>query len=168
MSFRIVLLLTMLVSFVVSFGVMWRGSRAQPPAIVVERAAIEPPVAPPPIRSLPPTAQPSQVPDASVPSASMDAAPRAAASPNTPLETALPVQLRFRHINHNIQATIVNVSKEILTVDISVQQSGAQTTLELTPGMPTLFGVHDGLELHSADEVTLRSASYLELAATVP
>jgi hypothetical protein len=166
-----ILLLTMLASFAVTFGVgvMWQGAPAEPPPIVHERAAIQPRIAPSPIRSVPPAVQLSPaVPDTAI----LDAKPPPASGSSTPVEAAaLPIQIRFRHINNIIQATVVNVSDAELTVDATVLNSDtrqtSQTTLNLTPRIPAVFGIRDGLELHPADEVTLRGGSYRELVATV-
>ena len=191
-----ILLLTMLASFAVTygFGVLWQGRPAEPPPIVRERAAIETQIAPSPIRAEPPAIVPkrpaietqiaprpigsvplaAQLPPAARNAANAGAYPLSASGSSTPVEAdlaALPVQIRFRHISNIIQATVVNVSDAELTVDATVlnpvSQQTSLTTLNLAPRIPTVFGVRDGLELHPADQVTLRGASYGELVTTV-
>jgi hypothetical protein len=181
-SFRNIFLLAMLVSLVpFGLGVLWQNKLWQQQPKGPERAAIEPQIAPRPIRSVLVTARSSsEIPGAANedpqtlaaalrrPVVDTDARPLPASSTGTPAKAALPVQIRFRHMNNIIQATVVNVSNVDFTVNVSDRQSGMQTTLDLAPGIPTIFDVRHGLELRSADEVTLQCDSYRDLVTTVP
>jgi hypothetical protein len=194
MSSKIILLITVLVSSAVFFAAIWQDKAPEPTPISSESPVIEPQLAPLSGRSVQPGAQRSSpLPDAAradsqlrsaarPPSAAQrpsvapytaytDAGPTVAGPNAPPLDGALPIQIRFRHMSDIIEATIVNVSKEELTVNVSVLHSGSQTsqtTLDLAPGIPVVFGVRDGIELHSADEVRLLAADYRESLASVP
>lgn len=175
MSFRTIIILTSIVAFAVFFAVMWQRYSVDPP--IVAKSAAEPQMAHPPISSVAPAAQPStEVADTAnadpaaqkfrtVPgNANVDATP---SDPNAPVESEMPVQIRFRHVNNLVLGTIVNESKAQLSVAVIDQQSGTQTTVDLEPRIPAMVGVRDGLELHSGDEVTVRAGSYREVITKV-
>jgi hypothetical protein len=182
MSFRSIFLLMMLASLVpFGLGVMWQNRQWQQQPTAPERAAIEPQIAPETVRPVSSTARSSPAaPDGAhedprplvaaqrysvVGTAN---APLPASSSSTQAKAALPVQIRFRHINNIVQATVVNVSNVELTVKVSDRQSGSYTTLDLAPGIPAIFDARHGLELRAADEVTLQCDSYRDVVTTVP
>jgi hypothetical protein len=171
MSSRTIIVLTLIVGFAVFFIVMWqRYSVDPPPPIVAERAPVVPQMAAPPIPAVPQVAQqlPAAADTARDPAAqSYRTVEDSASGSSAPVEGALPVQVRFRHINNLVLGTIVNESNAQLSVEVIDRQSGTQTTLDLDPRIPAMIGVRDGLELHSGDEVAVRGASYRELVTKV-
>jgi len=173
---------TMLVSFTVSFAVMWRGRTEEPSSVPISRTDIEPQVAPE--VSAPGQAAASPVPIATtppitpkMPPITPKMPPRALSGSDDPSAQAnseLPIYVGFRRVaerNNATEGLIVNQSDKALSIAVTVVNFHTKEIshgyLNVDPRGRTTFGVDDGLALHPADEVTLQSPPYPDLVRHV-
>jgi hypothetical protein len=160
------LALTMLVTFSIAFCFLWRNHAADSVSAPA-KAAAETPL---PVRSpaqSPPVAQPAELALPAAHAGSTAPAPAAAAVP--PVSAAaeeMPVELHFRHRPdlNSIQASLLNRSENALVVDALVFDPRTQQTskvqLSVAAYKAATFGVDDGLDIQSGDQITLRCAPY--------
>jgi hypothetical protein len=182
MKLRIAIAITMIVGFVVTFGVLtWGGrDRDHTPAVQSPRAAaklepVNPAVRPlssdaaGPAASAPPAEISRQTP--ALAEAPAEAVPASAA---TAAQTELPVQFNYRRSAENPQTydiTLVNKIDEPVTLDMTIlnpasgQASNAQITLESSEAKKV--GVDDGLEIEVGDQITLRNPAYNAMVAEI-
>lgn len=116
----------------------------RPNAVIAPAIARVPSIAPPP-----------------APAATLDDAP------------ALPVsvQVMYRHRINSIIANVSNISGDALSIQASVVRNGSQVSglqIDLPPYGTQSFGVADGVDMQSGDQLVLHSADFRERSQTVP
>jgi hypothetical protein len=166
------IILTMAISFTVTFAVLWRPRQAEKP---LETVAAAPVVAPPGVR------QPRREPVSAAPIAPP---PRAMAAPNpsnlAPDNTRaaqapeLPVEIHFRSRPDlgRVQGSVINRSENELVIDATIfdphTRENSKILLDIGPFASEPFGVNDGLEIQSGDTITLQSGSYRDRVSQIP
>jgi|GEM_PF-6094345 len=98
-----------------------------------------------------------------------------APAPAAPLDEApaLPVsvQVMYRHRINSIIANVSNISGDALSIQASVVRNGSQVSglqIDLPPYGTQSFGMADGVDMQSGDQVVLHSADFRERSQTVP
>jgi hypothetical protein len=172
LSFRALLVLTMLVTFGLSLGVMlWQRSAEAPPAIAATRA--NPQVAPSmqaPKSLAQSVARPLPVKQEPKPAS----VPIAASLPTPADPDRMPVDVVFRHRDrlNKFEGRIVNTSGQPLTIEVRVLSASThyttQAQVSVGANIQTRFGIDDGLDMQSGDQVTLRSYPFRDQTVQIP
>jgi hypothetical protein len=96
-----------------------------------------------------------------------------AAADETPADE-MPVELHFRHRPdlNKVQASLANSSENALVVDALVfdprTNQSAKIQLDVAPYKAATFGIDDGLDIQSGDQITLRSTPYRDKVVAIP
>jgi hypothetical protein len=127
------------------------------------------------------SAQPLPTPVAAAPAAApaaLDKAPTIpandAATPMTADPEQLPVQVVFKRRErlNKFEGRIVNTSSDPLQVEVSVLSATTHftTQAQVSVGayLQSHFGIDDGLDMQSGDQVTLRSYPYHDSVLQIP
>jgi hypothetical protein len=174
LSFRASIVVTMLATFALSLGVMlWnRGSVKAPPYAIaapnIDQREPPPVLAPAPLA--PPVARPLTVKEdqkaVSVPSG---------VSLATPADSAqLPVEVVFKRRErlNKFEGRIVNTSGDPLLIDVRVLSASthytSQAQVSVGAYIQTRFGIDDGLDMQSGDQVTLKSNVFRDQVLQIP
>lgn len=173
LSFRAMIVVTMLATFALSLGVMlWnRGSEAPPYAIAAPSVSQrEPPPVQAPAPLAPSVARPLTVKEEQ----------KAASVPNgvglaTPADPArLPVEVVFKRRErlNKFEGRIVNTSGDPLLIDVRVLSASthytSQAQVSVGAYIQTRFGIDDGLDMQSGDQVTLKSNLFRDQVLQIP
>jgi hypothetical protein len=170
------IVVTMAVTFCLSFAVMWNRRPQQPSARESTPESTITPVpamTPAPIRSRPPGGhrEPSTAPVGIQASAAGSPAVQTPAAPALP---AMPVALSIGHNHrHNTtEASMVSLSESPVSIQVSIVNSSTHSSsnlrIELAPHSQQYVGTAEGVELNPGDQVTLQNPSYQDLMQQVP
>lgn len=177
---------TMLVSFALSLGVMlWqRGPRpfigsgpAPQAAVPVQRAGTDRnPMTASPERSVPRSPPVIDAPQPAGPtSLRTPARPASASTASDSTDPAeMPVQIVFKHRDrlNKFEGRVVNTSGEPLTLDVRVISGSthyaSQTQVSVGAYVQSHFGIDDGLDMQSGDQVTLQSHPFRDQVIKIP
>ncbi len=86
----------------------------------------------------------------------------------------LPVEIHFRHRpdQARIQGSVVNASADELVIEAVVYSPGTRQTqtfqLLVAPHAGKPFGLDGELDMHSGDQITLKSSPYRDKVARIP
>jgi hypothetical protein len=177
LSFRASIVVTMAATFAVSLGVMsWHRDSAgalmpnlaTPPSVVRQRAAA-PVMAPAsPTQSVAP-ALPAMVQERKPPSS----AHGSSVTSSTEL-AQIPVEVAFRRRArlNKFEGRIANTSGDPLVIDVRVLSASTHytTQAQVSVGayLATGFGIDDGLDMQSGDQVTLQTNSFRDQVIQIP
>lgn len=171
--------LSIIAIFAVSFGILWKQRQTE--ASRVSNAEISQSATAGSMSAAAGAPQLARGDPGNPTTAAQNAAapPRGATTP--PEENAadsgaveLPVELHFRKRadQGKIQGSVVNNSATELVIDADVFSPSAQETakfqLTVAPYSGKPFGLDDGLDLHSGDQLTLKSSPYRDKVARIP
>jgi hypothetical protein len=166
----------MIAIFSASFGILWnQRKKAEPPARIPEIPVI---AGASPAAAI--GAANRALTDLSAPTG--DAAPQAPAATtsgaaSTGIDSApdeMPVELHFRQRldQGKIQGSVLNNSGTDLVIEAVILSASTKETGKFQIVVPPYgaipFGLDDGLDMHSGDQITLRSPPYRDKAATIP
>jgi len=97
------------------------------------------------------------------------------ASPAPPEDAAadeVPIELHFRHLQGKVQGSALSQSADDLVVAASVvsgrTKERAEFQISVAAYKAQTFGLNDGLDLQSGDQITLRSSPYRDRVVVVP
>lgn len=175
LSFRASIVVTMLATFALSLGVMlWnRGSVKTPPSYAIAAPSVnqrEPPPVPAPAPLPSPVARPLTVIEdqkaGSVPSGV------SLATPADPAQLPVEVVFKRRERLNKFEARITNTSGDPLLIDVRVLSASthytSQTQVSVGAYIQTRFGIDDGLDMQSGDQVTLKGNLFRDQVLQIP
>lgn len=165
------IILTMLLSFTVSFAFMyWHG---EPKASAIPETLPATSVVEPPSPRPAPLANARSPLPVSGPQAPSHAQARADSS-TAAAEEPVPVDIQIWNRRHKgkVEGRIHNTSDHPLSVTILGRNSSgeqtAQLMLDLTAGEEKSFGTDQGMDLHESDQIVVSSAGYQNKESAVP
>ena len=170
------IILTMVLSFCVSFAIMyWERKIQERAAPIVESAPSVAASAPASAPVRPPVAQ-HQEPAASAnrSAVSADRPPETVTPGDEAPEAALPVafHIRNRRDLNKIDGDIRNISDKPMSITLRAVSSGTQATSEirfqLAPGERKAYSTDDGLNMQTNDELIVESPPYQDRVIRVP
>jgi hypothetical protein len=169
---------TMVVTFSLSFAIMWNRrpqepsrSASTPESTITPVPAMTP--APVPVRSWPPGGH-REPPTAPV---GAQASPAGSPAVQTPAAQALPAMPVALNIGHNhrhntTEASMVSLSESPVSIQVSIVNPSTHRSsnlrIELAPHSQQYIGTAEGVELNPGDQVTLQNPSYQDLTQQVP
>ena len=172
------IVLTMVVTFSLSFAIMWNrrphelsGSESTIESTITPVPAMTP--APVPVRSRSPEGR-REPPAAPVGAQASLAGAPAVQMPAVQALPAMPVALSIGHNHrHNTtEASMVSLSESPISIQISIvnpsTQRASNLRIELAPHSQQYVGTTEGVELNPGDQVTLKNPSYQDLTQRVP
>lgn len=175
LSFRASIVVTMLATFALSLGMMlWnRGSVKAPPYAIAASSVNqrEPVPAPAPLAPFaPPVARPLTVKEdqkaVSVPSGV------SLATPADPAQLPVEVVFKRRERLNKFEARITNTSGDPLLIDVRVLSASthytSQAQVSVGAYIQSRFGIDDGLDMQSGDQVTLKSDLFRDQVLQIP
>jgi hypothetical protein len=174
LSFRASIVVTMLATFALSLGVMlWnRGSVKAPPYAIAAPGVNqrEPPPVPARAPLAPPVARPLTVKEdqkaVSVPSGV------SLATPADPAQLPVEVAFKRRERLNKFEARITNTSGDPLLIDVRVLSASthytSQAQVSVGAYIQSRFGIDDGLDMQSGDQVTLKSNVFRDQVLQIP
>jgi hypothetical protein len=165
---------TMVVTFSLSFAIMWNRRPQEPSgseSTITPIPAMTPALAP--LRSRPPGGhrEPSTAP---IDAQTSPAGSQAVQMPAAQTLPAMPVALSIGHNQrHNTtEASMVSLSENPVSIQVSIVNPGTQRSsnlrIELAPHTQQYIGTMEGVELNPGDQVTLKNPSYQDLTQQVP
>jgi hypothetical protein len=172
------IVVTMIVTFSLSFAFMWNrrpqgqsGSESTLASTSSPIPEMTPAPVPVPSRTSGRHREPPTIP--------VGAQTSAAGSPanQMPVAQALPAMPVALNIGHNqrhntTEASMVSLSESPVSIQISIvnpsTQHSSNLQIELAPHSQQYVGTTEGVELNSGDEVTLKNPSYQDLTQRVP
>jgi hypothetical protein len=171
--------LSLLVIFLLSFGILWKQSKGDH-TLVDERETVT--TADAHARTPSPTVPVQErrelgrpAPEATAPTLKPAASPSASTAPEgDPAADDLPVDIRFRQRPDlgRVQGSVINKSGTQLVIDAIIFDPKTKETSKVQLGVAPYsgkpFGVDDGLDMQSGDQITLRSAPYRDKLARIP
>jgi hypothetical protein len=84
----------------------------------------------------------------------------------------LPIELHFRHLQGKVQGSALSTSNEDLVVTASIVNSRTKETAEIQLAVAAYkaqtFGLNEGVDLESGDQITLKSSPYRDRVVVVP
>jgi hypothetical protein len=168
---------TMVVTFSLSFAIMWNRRPQEPSAHEsTPESTITPvpaSVAPAPVRSRPHGGH-REPPTAPIGAQASLAGSPAVQMPAAQALPAMPVALSIGHNQrHNTtEASMVSLSESPVSIQVSIVNRGSQRSsnlrFDLAPHSQQYFGTVEGVELNPGDQVTLKNSSYQDLTQQVP
>jgi hypothetical protein len=176
LSFRASIVVTMLATFALSLGVMLWQRRAEeapmPNPATLTSAVGQRPATPVAASAslVQSVAQPVPVQEERKLTSLANGAP----VPSSTDPAQMPVQIVFKHRDrlNKFEARIVNTSGDSLSIDVSVLSASthhaSQTQVDVGAYLQSRFGIDDGLDMQSGDQVTLRRHPYRDLVMQIP
>jgi hypothetical protein len=172
------IVVTMVVTFSLSFAIMWNHRRQEPSARESAPESMITPVpamtpAPAPVRSRPHGGH-REPPTALVSAQASPAGSPAVQTPAAQVLPAMPVALSIGHNHrHNTsEASMVSLSESPVSLQVSIVNPSTHRSsnlrFELAPHSQQYFGTTEGVELNPGDQVTLQNPSYQDLTQLVP
>lgn len=175
------IVVTMIVTFSVSFGLMWWQRNTQGVALPMPESTPAATVSSPPAMAPIPTPTPLAERENPVVPRRIEA-PRIqpVASDPTPSEGAsmqpLPVMIHVwnRLSQHRIEGAVQNISTRAMTVTGRIENAATHETsefqLDINPGETKTFSTDSGLEIHPHDHITVtfQSPPYQDKVSIVP
>jgi hypothetical protein len=168
------IVVTMVVTFSLSFAIMWNRRPQEPSALesmLTPVPAMTP--APVPVRSRPHGGH-RDPPTAPVGAQTSPASSPAVQTPTAQALPAMPVALSIGH-NHRrdtTEASMVSLSESPVSIQVSIVNSSTHSSsnlrIELAPHSQQYVGTAEGVELNPGDQVTLQNPSYQDLTQRVP
>jgi hypothetical protein len=174
LSFRASIVVTMLATFALSLGVMlWNRGSAEAPSYAIAAPSAnqrEPPpvLAPAPLApsvARPPTVKEEQK-AVTVPSGV------SLATPADPVQLPVEVVFKRRERLNKFEGRIANTSGDPLLIDVRVLNASthytSQAQVSVGAYIQTRFGIDDGLDMQSGDQVTLKSDLFRDQVLQIP
>jgi hypothetical protein len=165
------IVLTMVVTFSLSFAIMWNRRPHEPSRSESTPESTITPVpamTPAPVRSRPPGGHREP------PTAPVGVQASLAASPAVQALPAMPVALSigYNHRHNTTEASMVSLSESPVSIQVSIvnpsTQRASNLRIELAPHSQQYVGTTEGVELNPGDQVTLKNPSYQDLTQQVP
>jgi hypothetical protein len=159
-----IIIVTMIVSFSLSFAFMYRQRQGQEAAVRQQE--------PMPISS--PATAPSAAPPrpAAVRRAKVVVPPTVSAAVDDAPAMPVTFEIWNRRHKNKIQASLMNTSEDSLLVQVRIvnhsTKQSSQLAFDLAPHAQKNFSTDDGLEMNSGDQITLQSPPYQDLTREVP
>jgi hypothetical protein len=166
------IVVTMAVTFSLSFAIMW-NRRPQVPSAPESTITPVSAMTPAPVPSRPHGGhrEPPTVP------VGTQASPAGSPAIQTPAEQALPAMPVALSVGHNhrhntTEASMVSLSESPVSIQVSIvnpsTHSSSNLRIELAPHSQQYVGTAEGVELNPGDQVTLKNPSYQDLTQQVP
>jgi hypothetical protein len=171
--------LSLLPIFFLSFGIMWKQRKGDHTPVdereIVATADATARTSSPAVPGEEPRELGRPAPEATASTANPAAGPSASAAPERdPAADDLPVDIRFRQRPDlgRVQGSVINKSNAQLVIDAIIFDPKTKETSKVQLGVAPYsgkpFGVDDGLDMQSGDQITLRSAPYRDKLARIP